>query len=196
MKRFIFAVILLVAGMSVASAQVRPGMKYNELKSVYSFRDYNKSANDPYSPGWNAFASYVLPGLGQALSREPGRGLRFFATSTAVSAFGYYEADKLLDNLVKDANGDYARDADGGIMFKDEGAAKRQVMALIASGVAEAAVCLWSCVDAARVAKIKNLYSRDVRSYTLEPSLYPSVQTVKTGSGYQLAPGVTFALNF
>ena len=32
MKRIIIAIILLVAGMTVVSAQVRPGMKYREIK--------------------------------------------------------------------------------------------------------------------------------------------------------------------
>ena len=171
-------------------------MKYRELKSMYSTRGYTRSSADPYSPGWSAFASYVVPGLGQAINRETGRGLRFFGASTALSAFGYYEADKLLDNIVKDENGDYKKDASGDIQFKDEKAAVRQITYLCAAGLSEVIVCLWSCIDASKVAKVKNLYSRDLRNHALEPNLYPSVQTVQTGNGCKLAPGMTLALNF
>ncbi len=196
MKKIIIAIFLLVAGMSVLSAQVRPGMKYREIKSMYNTRGYVKSDIDPYSPGWNAVASYMLPGLGQAVAREPGRGLRFFAASTLISAFGYYQADNLMDNLVRDENGDFVEDASGDFQFKDEAAAKKQLIALCASSISELVVCIWSCVDAAKVAKIKNLYYREARKYSLEPSLYPSVQTVQAGNSYRLAPGMTFALNF
>jgi len=196
MKKLLFAAILLIVGMSFASAQVRPGMKYNELRDMYSTRGYVKSASDPYSPGWSAFASFVVPGLGQVMSREAGRGIGFFAASTAASAFGYYEAVKLVDNVVKDSEGNAIKDANGDIQFKDENAAKKQVLLLCASGLTEGIICLWSCFDAAKVAKVKNLYNRDLNRYSIEPSFYPSVQAVQTGNGYALAPGMTFALNF
>lgn len=196
MKKVLFAIILTVVGMSAASAQVRPGMKYNELKSIYSTKGYVKADTDPYSPGWNAFASFVVPGLGQVIARETGRGIGFFAASTALSGFGYYEAYKLLDNVEKDASGKYLKDASGSIVFKDEKAAKRQVLLICAAGLSEIIVDIWACVDAAKVSKVKNLYNRDVNKYSLEPSFYPSVQAVQTGTGYSLAPGMTFALNF
>ena len=196
MKKVIFAIFLLIAGMSVASAQVRSGMKYSELKHQYSVRGYHRSATDTYSPGWSAFASYVIPGLGQVMSRETGRGIRFFAASTAISAVGYYQADKLLDNIVKDADGNAVKDASGDIQFIDEKAAKRQITYLCAAGLSELFVCFWSCADAAKVAKVKNLYSRDLRNHAIEPSMYPSVQTVMSSNGCQLAPGITLAMKF
>ena len=134
--------------------------------------------------------------MGQALSRETGRGLRFFLTSTAISAFGYYEADKLMDNIVKDASGNYVKDSDGSYQFTDKDAAKKQIISLCAAGLSELIVCVWSCADAAKVAKVKNLYSRDLNKYSVEPSLYPSVQTIQAGDSYRLAPGMTLALKF
>lgn len=195
MKKLVLAILLLVAGMSFASAQVRPGMKYNELKSMYSTRGYTKAAEDVYSPGWSAFASLVIPGLGQVMSRETGRGIGFFAGSVALSAFGYYEAAQLVDN-VTDANGNVNKDSAGNLVFKDENAAKKQVLLMCAAGLSELVVNIWACTDAAKVAKIKNLYNRDIKKYSFEPSFYPSVQAVQTSTGYALAPGMTFALNF
>lgn len=196
MKKVVFAIILIVAGMSAASAQVRPGMKYNELKSIYSTKGYIKADTDPYSPGWNAFASFVVPGLGQVIARETGRGIGFFGASTALTVFGYYEAVRLLDNVEKDASGNYIKDASGSIVFKDESAAKRQVILMFAASLSEIVVDIWACIDAAKVSKVKNLYNRDLNKYSLEPSLYPSFQAVQTGNGYALAPGLTFALSF
>ena len=195
MKKLVFAILLLVAGMSFASAQVRPGMKYSELKSMYTTRGYSKTAGDVYSPGWSAFASFVIPGLGQVMSKEAGRGIGFFAGSTALRAFGYYEAAKLIDNAT-DGNGNINKDASGDLKFNDESAAKKQIALICAAGLSELIVDIWACADAAKVAKVKNLYNRDLKKYSIEPSFYPSVQAVQTSNGYSLAPGMTFALNF
>lgn len=97
---------------------------------------------------------------------------------------------------MKDANGDYVKDAEGNYQFNDKDAAKKQVVTLCAAGLSELIVCIWSCADAAKVAKVKNLYSRDLRKYSMEPSLYPSVQTIQTADSYRLAPGMTLAIKF
>lgn len=52
---------------------IRSGMRYKDYKSKYNTADYNKNNHTKYSP-WLAAAN-VIPGLGQVLCGEYGRGL-------------------------------------------------------------------------------------------------------------------------
>jgi hypothetical protein len=84
MKKIVILIAAFVFAASSLSAQVAPRMKYKDLKDTYNPKEYVKSANDPYSPGWSGFASFVLPGLGQVISGETGRGIAFFAGDLAI----------------------------------------------------------------------------------------------------------------
>ena len=192
MKRILllFAALTLSA---VLSAQIRPqmqpGMKYKQLKSVYSRWDYRKDASDPYAPFWLGLSSFMTPGLGQFIAKEPGRGIAFLAGSFVISGVSSYAADDLIDLAIKDDS--------GVISFIDERAAKKDLTILLASGLAELALCIWSSVDANRIAKVKNMYYRDLCGrYGMETRMYPSVQLARTPNGLQAAPGMTLALSF
>lgn len=62
------------------SPNIQQGLRYRQLKSMYSSKDYVRDIMDPYSPGWCAFGSFVLPGLGQICCGEWGRGLAFIGS--------------------------------------------------------------------------------------------------------------------
>ena len=54
-----------------------------------------------------------------------------------------------------------------------------------------------SIVDAVKVAKVKNMYSEDLRrKYSFDMNLYPSVQYIPAGTGLQPTAGFTLAMNF
>ena len=163
MKRILVLILALASVVSV-QAQVASGLKYKDIKDDYKPRMYQKQVGDPYSPGWSAFASFVIPGLGQALSGEVGRGLRFFAGDVAISAAANFTAYKLDKLAVRDANGKEVKDADGHTVYTDEKAADRLFVTII--GIATGAVVynIWSCCDAKRVAKVKNMYYQDLMS--------------------------------
>ena len=57
------------------SVEIVPGMKYRQLKHIYNYREYVPSLTDRYSPGWSGVASFFVPGLGECINGEWGRGL-------------------------------------------------------------------------------------------------------------------------
>ena len=70
------------------------------------------------------------------------------------------------------------------------------VVALVGS-VAMLSVDIWAIVDAVQVAKVKNMYYRDVRQkYSLDMKIYPSVGYMPSSSGAQTSVGLALALEF
>lgn len=160
----------LLYGSSAPVAGIKPGMKYRDLKDLYDYRLYMRGLVQNYNPGWCGFASYCIPGLGQMICGEWGRGFAFFGGNVA----GY-----TLMNLGIYSDLDIAP-------------------ALFFVGLAGwATASIWSIVDATRVAKVKNMYERDLlRTYAVEVDLYPSVNLAKVGNGYQPTAGMTLAVKF
>lgn len=166
MKKIITLLAAVVLGCNLLNAQVAP--KYRELKRTYDPREYVKMSTDPYSPIWAGAASFLMPGLGQMVCDEVGRGIAFFAgemaLASATATFGY--AAEYNETCA---------------------------VLCIVSAIATIAVDIWSIVDATHVAKVKNMYRQDVLAKRTSLSLYPSV---KSAPGSNFAPGLTLAVNF
>ena len=161
MKRILVLILALASVVSV-QAQVASGLKYKDIKDDYKPRMYNKQVGDPYSPGWSAFASFVIPGLGQILSGEAGRGAAFFAGDVALSAVANVYASKLDKLVVRDEQGNKVKDANGNTVYTDEKAADRIIVTILGLAGGGLVYNIWSCCDAKRVAKVKNMYYQDL----------------------------------
>ena len=88
MKRFIIILAIAMASALGASAQVAnteltEGMKYKQLKHMYNYKEYSETMYDRYSPAGAGIASFFIPGLGQMISREVGRGFAWFGGAAA-----------------------------------------------------------------------------------------------------------------
>ena len=145
--------------------EIPANLKYKELKRIYNYRDYDK---DVYgrTPRGLGFASFFVPGLGECINNEWGRGLgKFFpcfALNIAGAYFLYYE------ELYEVSLACYA---------------------------ASILVNIWSVVDAVRITKGKNLYKADLHNnYSL--NLYPSVDYIGLGDNLQPTAGFTLAMRF
>lgn len=149
------------------------GMKYKDLKPLYNYWEYTPSGHDRFSPAWSGVASFFIPGLGQMVCDEVGRGLAWLggaAGCTLVAGIG----------------------AVVGMAGYPSGA----ILSLAASA-GSVALNICSIVDAVRVAKVKNMYEQDLRSaYTLDVNLFPSVNCIQTASGIRPAAGLTLAMRF
>lgn len=149
------------------------GMKYKGLKPLYNYWEYTPSAHDRFSPAWSGVASFFIPGLGQMVCDEVGRGLAWLggaAGCTLVAGIGTAV----------------------GMAGYPSGA----ILSLAASA-GSLALNICSIVDAVRIAKVKNMYEQDLKSaYTLDVNLYPSVNCIQTASGIQPAAGLTLAMRF
>lgn len=161
----------LLYGTREPVAGIRPGMKYRELKHLYNHKEYVRGLVQHHNPAGVGVASYFIPGLGQMICGEGWRGVAFLGGSIASYSI-----------LVAGA---YHGNADTFDIFMWTGLA----------GMFTAQI--WSIVDAVRVAKVKNMYERDLmRTYAIDVDLYPSVNCVRYGTGYKPTAGMTLALRF
>ena len=197
MKRIFTVLIALAVAATTVSAQIAPGMKYKELKDLYSAKDYTRSQGDAYYPGWAGAASFVVPGLGQMICKEGGRGVAILGGDIAIGIVGNIAATKMLSYVEKDSAGKYVKDADGHYVITDEAAAKKWLGALVGVGLVGFAYEIWNICDAVKVAKVKNMYNRDlVGKHAMELNLYPSVDFAMTSNGTKPVAGMTLAVNF
>lgn len=63
------------------NSPITEGMRYKEYRKLYDYHKYTPQLTDPYSPGWAGVASFFIPGLGQGICGEWGRGLAYFGAS-------------------------------------------------------------------------------------------------------------------
>lgn len=66
-----------------------------DIKDMYNTRDYVKSSANPYSPGWSGVGSFFLPGLGQMICGETGRGLAILGGDLAFDIWNICDAVRI-----------------------------------------------------------------------------------------------------
>ncbi len=154
-----------------------PNMKYKELKTIYNYRGYTRTLGDKYSPAWTGVASAFVPGLGECINGEWGRGLGKFFGNVAL--------------LVTASVCEQRSDIDPSPAWQIE------LGVSVACYAASLGIEIWSIVDAIRIAKVKNMYEQDLRKlYSFDIDLYPSLYYIDTAQGIQPAAGFTLALKF
>ena len=121
--------------------------RYRNYKSLYNPRMYVRQWDDPYSPGWSGVASALIPGFGQALSDEWGRGTCFFLGSLALGCAS-----------LATANWNYY-DYDVSYYFDVDSNPASNIL-----GLASLGLYIWNICDAVRVAKVKNMHYQDMRN--------------------------------
>lgn len=154
---------------------VVPFMNYRQLKYIYDFREYEHSYMDRFSPGWIGFASFMLPGLGEFICDEWGRGLGKLAGAAACAATGaYFTVSSYVDD-------NWQTDIAFAVIFY----------------AAALGFDIWSIVDAIRIAKVRNMYESDMREkYAFDLNLFPSIDYIPFGNSIQQTAGLTLALRF
>lgn len=115
-------------------AEIWEGMSFKEYAPYYNHKYYVKQLGDPYSPVWCGIASAVIPGLGECIAGEWGRGLGTFGLNVGLS----------LISSVCIAEENYT-------------------LGCIFYGCA-LGVSIYSIFDAVIVAKVKNMYWQDLNT--------------------------------
>ncbi len=169
MKKALTFIAFIVLLSSSLQAQ-----KYSINKHNYNAHDYIKEPGTPNDPIISGLASYFVPGLGQIIAGETGRGLAFFS-GTIVSAFvgsgsllalGFTGSPEFIAPTIIGL---------GGTVF----------------------IQIWSVVDAIKVAKINNLYARDrFKNIGFQLELSPYVSPVSSISPAQSSVGMSLRLSF
>lgn len=171
------------------SASVQPGMRYRDYKDLYDPKAYIHQPGDRYIPAVGGLCSWVIPGLGQMICGEVGRGFGYLGgaigCSVAMGVGSALMASGAYDYM--DSDGEYGggKEVTGTIL-------------LLAGTAALLTVDICAIVDGVRVAKIKNMYEQDMRrmSSMLDVKLQPYVSTVSNGISRTPVAGFSLAVNF
>ncbi len=157
--------------------EVVPGMRYQDYKGLYDSSRYMKQPNDPYSPFWAGFASFIIPGLGEAITGEWGRAAGFFFSNLGIA---------LSQSLI--VNDTVIRE--GGYASYDQLPAGYWILMAGRIGLN-----VWSICDSVKIAKIKDMYYQDMQAQraALDIRLDPFFAYTPAG-GSQLQPVTGFSL--
>lgn len=158
-------------------AQLTPNMKYSQLKNIYNYKDYDKFVgNEKYDPALMGVCSFLIPGLGQVISGEAGRGILQFLGGEGLVILG-----TVIANSGVDAYGDMSPGAAWTALGCYAGAI---------------AVDIFSIVDAVRVAKVRNMYKEDLSKYASNLSLSPYYDIVCLNTNTTPIAGFSLRYNF
>lgn len=136
------------------------GAQYRINKTKYDYRSYSSQSGDPYNPTLAGLTSFLIPGLGQMISGETGRGAAFLG-GFAGGAIMIIAGVNLSNTYTENEPGN-----EGSIVL---------VAGLVTVGlISMIGVDIWAVTDAIRVAKVNNLAFRDKNKtgYTLQVNPY------------------------
>lgn len=170
-----------------ASAPVSPGMRYKQYKKLYNHRMYIPEPGDRYSVGWGGWASFFIPGLGQMINGEGGRGAGYLIGSILCGTTTILGANLCTT----------------GVAIDDEGMMIGGLIATICGSVAWLSVDIGAIVDGVRVARIKNMYYQDLQTMKNHPEInftmhpYVSATSSHIGAGLDTpVAGVSLCMTF
>lgn len=146
MKKTIFLSFILLAFAIQANAQ-----RYSINKYKYDYHMYVPEYGDPYNPGMSGVCSFLVPGLGQMICGETGRGIAFLGAYTGFAVLTEVGAIQIINS-----NGGYNGDNYYNTTPKGSG-----TMLIGLGGML--VVSIWSIVDAVHVAKVNDMYIRSLR---------------------------------
>jgi TM2 domain-containing membrane protein YozV len=181
MKKTIFLSILLVAIVVNLSAQ-----SYSINKLKYDYHQYVPEYGDYYNPGISGVCSFIVPGLGQMICGETGRGLAFFGGYVGCAVLFEVGAAKIVSNSWDYGNnGYYTANSNAGV----------GTMLVGLGGMA--IVSIWSIIDAVHVAKVNNMYIRNLRrTSSIKLEMSPYVEQLSINNQVTTPVGMTMRVKF
>ena len=170
---------------------VYDNLRYRDYRHQYNPREYMQQPGDPYDPFASALVSYFIPGLGQCICGEWGRGLGFFFGTEVGFALSLGALASAASN-----NYDYYYSGGQGRYHQDEG----QFLAGLTMLAGTCALYIWNIADARRVARVKNMYYQDKYGRNSELKLhidpFVGLSPAAATPGTNLAGGLSLKLEF
>jgi hypothetical protein len=167
MKKSILILFCLLVMSSSDNAQ------YRINKTMYDYRTYSHQPGDPYSPVVAGVASFLIPGLGQMISGEFGRGAAFFGGAFGCVIIMGVGVLSLTLTVID-------------VMNTGDNAGANVGLGLIWTGLfGFILVDIWSVIDGVRVAKVNNLAFHDKNKLSYKLNIHPWINTsyyARTGS--------------
>ena len=201
MKKLLLSVFVAFAAMMSASAQyaaapeyfaknpdqVLPGFKYSQLKNLYNPKDAVYLADPEYGTG-RAWLNLLVPSLAQFTMGEGGLGAKYLGLAilgdaiASVAYHDYYMYETHDDDVYK------------GIFPYNQSL----IYGMIGGAAISVCSCIFSIINAQKVAKVKSLYDYDLKKLGRQVSFetMPFIAPVRVGDKVQPAAGVTFAMQF
>ena len=177
MKKLILVVIGALLICAIANAQ------YRINKTKYDYHIYTYQPGDLYNPAVAGVTSFLIPGLGQILSGDAGRGVAFFGCYLGcwvVFSVGMSDANQNLGNAIFH-NGKLNSRGETGMLFGIAG------MIL---------VDVWSIVDAVQVSKVNNMAFRDKNKTSLNLKIQPYINHTRSGMASEITTGISLKFTF
>ena len=191
MRKALLIITLALVSVISANAQFVGGAKYKTLKSDYNYKDYVPSQMDPYSPGWNGVLSFFVPGAGQIVTGEVWRGVLMLV------------GDAILNNEFQSAANEVGKallidQTNNTISWADKENGQKNVWIALGCATASLGLSIWSCIDASRIAKVKDMYFQDKYGHRsmMGIDFAPSLALSPTTSGVKPAAGMALTLSF
>lgn len=175
-----------------------PGnVRYKDIAGLYDTRYYRERAGDPYIPVLSGIASFFLPGLGQCIDGEWGRGLGIAAANVGFFLLEITEASAIAYNVAK--SGYYYMNSYP-YYYSDYGdLACFSGGALALTLLAQAGLNIWNICDAVKIAKVKNMYYNDFCSgrASFDMQFAPTLAFVPSaGNTFTPAAGLSLKVSF
>ena len=153
-----------------------PGLKYKELRNYYSTANYYGISGDRYSTA-RCLLNLLIPGLAQMTMDEGARGAAFMLCTYGSAAVGTTVGALLLETHETQPAG---------------------ILLIGTSAIAIYTGYIASIVDAVKVAKVKNLYYRDLngRYSSIDIQCSPYVAPAMTNDGLRPSAGLALCIKF
>ena len=179
MKKIYF----LLAGMLIIS--IAADAQYRINKIMYDYHDFSYVKGDPYRPAIAGFSSLLVPGTGQIMCGEVGRGIAILggfigSGAITVAGFGYFM----------------------GSFPKTEQGTVKAGQTLAGLGIATAGFfCfiytdIWSAVDASRVAKVNDRAFRYRKNTSGIINIQPYLNTSNYVINEKIPVGLSLKITF
>ena len=190
MKRIILIAVLALAAAFNANAQYAQKPSYKELKEVYNFRMYFEHESDPYNVSMAGIFGFFSPGVPQLVMNESLRGALFFGGS----AICFYMAENSAEELGKLT----AYDTSGQPYYTDTDKAAQYTKMMLGFLAADLGIAIWSCIDAKRVAKVKNMYYQDImgRQAAIKMDVEPFLSYTPSAVSGSVKPAAGLSMKF
>ena len=190
MKRFILLFAILLCAAVSANAQYATKPSYKELKEVYNFRMYFEHESDPYNVSMAGIFGFFNPGIPQLVMNETLRGALFFGGS-AISLYLAEDAAQELSKLT-------AYDSSGQPYYTDTDKAAKYTKIMLGGLAVDLGIAIWSCIDAKRVAKVKNMYYQDImgRQAAIKMDVEPFISYTPSNVYGNVKPAAGLSMKF
>lgn len=182
-------------------------VRYRDISGYYDPHDYVEAPGDPYIPVLSGLASFFIPGLGQCIDGEWGRGIGVVATNVAFGVLEFVEACTLFYTAEESTQAYKNAYFTGSYNYSSRARLDRAngmfgaaFGATLLTMAAQTAFNVWNICDAVNIAKVKNMYYHDslARSYaSLDMQLAPQLAFAPTANGtLQPTAGLSLKVSF